>query len=89
MTTFFPAMPHRTGSAIKRPSAGVRSAILAMFGIFRWRRRWMTRLTDISKAQVTDMIFYPDRTVMVFDDGREETIERDGIVYVQEVEQQN
>jgi len=49
----------------------------------------MTRLTDISKAQVTDMIFYPDRTVMVFDDGREETIERDGIVYVQEVEQQN
>lgn len=49
----------------------------------------MTSLTDISKAQVTDMIFYPDCTVLVFDDGHKETIERDGIVYVQEVEQQN
>lgn len=34
MTTFFPAMLHRTGTTIKRPSAGVRSAILTMFGIF-------------------------------------------------------
>ena len=42
MTTFLPAMPHRTGSAIKRPSAGVRSAILAMFGIFRWSGKFTT-----------------------------------------------
>lgn len=34
MTAFFPAMPHRAGATIKRPSAGVRTTILTMSGIF-------------------------------------------------------
>ena len=33
---------------------------------------------------VTDLIFYPDRTLLIFEDGHEEVIEIAGIEYEQE-----
>ncbi len=42
MTAFFPAVPHRTRATIKRPSAGFRSAILAVLRIFCRSRKFTT-----------------------------------------------
>jgi hypothetical protein len=37
-----------------------------------------------SEPQVVELTFYPDRTILIFDDGHEEVIEMEGIEYVQE-----
>lgn len=39
---------------------------------------------DQKTAIVIEVQFYPSYTVLVFDDGHEEIIERDGMRYVQE-----
>ena len=38
----------------------------------------------IEEAQVVELVFYPDRTILIFDDGHEEVIEMEGIKYEQE-----
>jgi len=36
------------------------------------------------EPQVVELTFYPDCTILIFDDGHEEVIEMEGIAYEQE-----